>query len=46
MTVDELLEQIDDMLDKAWSFPLSGGKCMVDAERLRNICLLYTSRCV
>ena len=36
MTVDELLEQIDDMLDKAWSFPLS-GKCMVDAERLRNI---------
>ncbi len=37
MTVDELLEQIDDMLDKAWSFPLSGGKCMVDAERLRNI---------
>lgn len=37
MTVDELLEQIDDMLDKAWSFPLSGGKCMVEAERLRNI---------
>lgn len=21
MTVDELLEQIDDMIDKAWSFP-------------------------
>ena len=37
MTVEELLEQIDDMLDKAWSFPLSGGKCMVEAERLRNI---------
>ena len=37
MTVDELLEQIDDMIDKAWSFPLSGGKCLVDAERLRDI---------
>ena len=37
MTVEELLEQIDDMLDKAWSFPLSGGKCMGEAERLRNI---------
>lgn len=37
MTVEELLEQIDDMLDKAWSLPLSGGKCMVEAERLRNI---------
>ena len=37
MTVDELMEQIDDMIDKAWSFPLSGGKCLVDAERLRDI---------
>lgn len=37
MTVEELLEQIDDMLDKAWSLPMSGGKCLVDAERLRNI---------
>lgn len=36
MTVDELLEQIDDMLDKAWSIPLS-GKCTVDAEELRRI---------
>lgn len=37
MTVEELLEQIDDMLDKAWSLPLSGGKCLVEAEQLRNI---------
>ena len=35
MTVEDLLEQVDDMLDKAWSFPLSGGKCVVDAEQLR-----------
>lgn len=37
MTVEELLDQVDDMLDKAWSFPLSGGKCLMDAEHLRNI---------
>ena len=37
MTVDELLEQIDDMIDKAWSFPLSGGKCLVEADRLRDL---------
>lgn len=35
MTVDELLEQIDDMIDKAWS--LFGGKCMIEADRLRDI---------
>ena len=37
MTVDELLEQIDDMIDKAWSMPLSGGKCLVEADRLRDL---------
>ena len=37
MTVDELLDQIDDMIDKAWNFPLSGGKCLVEAERLRDM---------
>jgi len=37
MTVEELLDQIDDILEKAWGFPLSGGKCVVDAETLRGI---------
>ena len=37
MTVEELLDQIDDMIDKAWSFPLSGGRCVVDANHLRDI---------
>ncbi len=37
MSIDELLEQIDDMVDKAWSLPLSGGKCLVEADRLRDI---------
>ncbi|MGN0171940.1 MAG: ATPase [Acutalibacteraceae bacterium] len=37
MNVEELLEQIDDMVDKAWGVPLSGGKCMIEADRLRDI---------
>ena len=37
MTVEELLDQIDDIIDKAWSFPLSGGRCVVDANHLRDI---------
>jgi len=37
MTMEELLDQIDDMIDKAWSLPLSGGKCLVEADRLRDI---------
>ena len=37
MTVDELLEQIDDMIDKAWSFPHYGAKCLVEADRLRDL---------
>ncbi|MBQ9414384.1 MAG: ATPase [Clostridia bacterium] len=37
MNVEELLEQIDTMIDKAWGVPLSGGKCMVEADKLRDI---------
>ncbi len=35
--IEEILEQIDDMLDAAWAMPLSGGKVVVDAERMRNM---------
>ena len=37
MNVNEILDTIDDMLDKAWGLPLSGGKCVVDVERLRDL---------
>jgi len=37
MNIDELLDQIDDMLDKAWNLPLSGGRCFLDAERVREV---------
>ncbi len=37
VSIEELLEKIDDMIDKAWSMPLSGGKCLIEAEELRDI---------
>jgi len=37
MNVEELLGQIDEMIDKAWDVPLSGGKCMIEADKLRDI---------
>jgi len=37
MTVEDILEQVDDMIDKAVTLPLTGGKCLVEAERLRNM---------
>jgi len=37
ISIDELLEEMDSMLDKAVSVPLSGGKAMVNTEKLREI---------
>ena len=37
MSIDEILEVIDDLIDRAWAVPLSGGRCMVDAEKLRQL---------
>ncbi len=37
MTINENLDLLDDILDTAWSVPLSGGKCMVDIDKLREI---------
>lgn len=37
MSVEDILEQIDDLLDEAWAMPLSGGKILVDAERVRKL---------
>ena len=37
MTVEELLDKIDDMVDKAFAMPLSKGKCLLDADELRDI---------
>lgn len=37
MNIEEILEQLDDMLDTAWAMPLSGGKVVVDGERVRDL---------
>jgi vacuolar-type H+-ATPase subunit H len=37
MNINENLDLIDDILDSAWSVPLSGGRCMVDVDKLREI---------
>ncbi len=37
VNVEDILEQIDDILDEAWAMPLSGGKIVVDANRIRKL---------
>ena len=36
MTIENILDQIDEMIDKAWGMPLSGGKCLIEADLLRD----------
>lgn len=35
--IEDILEQLDDMLDTAWAMPLSGGKIVVDGEKVRDM---------
>lgn len=37
MTIETILDNIDEMLEKSWGVPLSGGKCVVDAEKIRDL---------
>lgn len=37
MNIDEILDVMDDMLDRSWNLPLTGGRCVVDAERVRDL---------
>ena len=37
VNIEEILDQLDDMLDAAWSMPLSGGKILVEGERVRDL---------
>lgn len=36
MTINENLDLMDDILDAAWTVPLSGGRCVVDIDKLRQ----------
>ena len=36
-TIEDLLDELYDVLDKGWALPLSGGKTMIDGEEARQI---------
>ena len=37
MSIEEILDQLDELIDRSWSLPLTGGRCVVDAERVREL---------
>ena len=36
MNIEEILDALEDMLEEAWSIPLSGNKCVVDANKIKQ----------
>ena len=36
MNIDEIFEEIEIMLEEAWSIPFSNGRCAVDVNKLRE----------
>lgn len=37
MNVDDLIDELYDMIEKAWSLPLSRGRAVLDGEQVRQI---------
>lgn len=37
MSIEEILDVLDDLLDRAWNLPLTGGRCVVDADKVRDL---------
>lgn len=37
MNVDDLIDELYDMVEKAWSLPLSRGRAVLDGEQVRQI---------
>lgn len=37
MNTEAYLDALEELLDKAWSLPLSNGKCLVDAEQVQEL---------
>lgn len=37
MAIDRYLDRIDDLLEEAWNLPFTGGKRMIDVEKIRNL---------
>lgn len=37
MSIEEILDQLDELIDRSWSLPLTGGRCVVDADKVREL---------
>lgn len=37
MAIEEVLDQLDELIDRSWSLPLTGGRCVVDADKVREL---------
>lgn len=37
MNMEEILDILEELLDRSWNLPLSGGRCVVDAERVHEL---------
>ena len=37
MNVEQILDVLDEMVDRAWSLPMTGGRCVLDADKVRDI---------
>lgn len=37
MSIEETLDQLDELIDRSWSLPLTGGRCVVDADKVREL---------
>ena len=37
MNIEEILDVLDEMLDKSWSLPLSGGRSLIDDDKIRSL---------
>ena len=37
MSIEEILDQLAELIDRAWSLPLTGGRCVVDADKVREL---------
>jgi vacuolar-type H+-ATPase subunit H len=37
MNIEEILDMLDELLDKSWSLPLTNGRTIVDDEKIRDL---------
>lgn len=37
MSIESLVDELDDMIEEAWTLPLSGGKSVLDADKVKRI---------